>query len=179
MFDAGALLWRFKMVAKKSAGKSSIKAGDTEARVVALAEQLGWFLGTVQGKAEGWLSSEKLRGEVVRIRDGAAQLLQHVDAAARSAVMGKGRLKAADKQGVVVAGSEARKIAKDAKPSRGAVDAPGKRHRKPPPQESINKRMASRWASRWGRRVFRSARAAAGARPQNSRRLNEIGRAHV
>ena len=142
------------MVAKKSAGKSSIKAGDTEARVVALAEQLGWFLGTVQGKAEGWLSSEKLRGEVVRIRDGAAQLLQHVDAAARSAVMGKGRPKAADKQGVVVAGSEARKIAKDAKPSRGAVDAPGKRHRKPPPQEHLDKRMGEPVGKQMGQKSF-------------------------
>ena len=142
------------MVAKKSAGKSSIKAGDTEARVVALAEQLGWFLGTVQGKAEGWLSSEKLRDEVVRIRDGAAQLLQHVDAAARSAVMGKGPPKAADQQGVVVAGSEARKIAKDAKPSRGAVDAPGKRHRKPPPQEHLDKRMGEPVGKQMGQKSF-------------------------
>lgn len=149
------------MVAKKSAGKSSIKAGDTEARVVALAEQLGWFLGTVQAKAEGWLSSEKLRNEVVRIRDGAAQLLQHVDAAARSAVMEKGRPKAVnadDGHGVVVAGTEARKIAQSAvpniKPSRGAVDAPGKRHRKPPPQEHLDKRMGEPVGKQIGQKQF-------------------------
>ncbi len=142
------------MVAKKSAGKSSNNAGDTEARVVALAEQLGWFLGTVQGKAEGWLSSDKLRDEVVRIRDGAAQLLQHVDAAARSAVLEKARPKADAGHGVVVAGTEARKIAKDAKPSRGAVDAPGKRHRKPPPQEKVNKRMGEPVGKQIGQKQF-------------------------
>lgn len=111
------------MATRKSTANSNSR--DTEGRVVALAEQLGWFLGTVQGKADGWLNSEKLRAEVVRIRDGAAQLLQHVDAAARSAVIQTAGKKPANKQGPVVAGPDARKVAKAAKPSRGAMDAPG------------------------------------------------------
>ena len=76
------------MATRKSTGNTKSK-GDTEAKVVALAEQLGWFLGTVQGKAEGWLDRDVLRKEVAKIRDGAAQLLQHVEAAARSAVRGR------------------------------------------------------------------------------------------
>lgn len=142
------------MAVSKAAGKKPSDGGDTEAKVVALAEQLGWFLGTVQGKAEGWLSSDKLRDEVVRIRDGAAQLLQHVDGAARSAVMATAGKKPAAKQGPVVAGPDARKVAKAAKPSRGLVDAPGKRHRKPPPQEKVNKRMGEPVGKQTGQKQF-------------------------
>ena len=42
-----------------------------------------------------------------------------------------------------------------AKPSRGAVDAPGKRHRKPPPQESINKRMGEPVGKQMGQKSFK------------------------
>ena len=141
--------------------KKAVKtnAGDTEARVVALAEQLGWFLGTVQGKAEGWLDRDVLRKEVAKIRDGAAQLLQHVDAATRSAVMENGRPKAAAKPDAKAAAKpEAQKATKsaalDVKPSRGLVDAPGKKHRKPPPQERINKRMGEPVGKQMGQKQF-------------------------
>lgn len=40
-----------------------------ESKVVALAEQIGWFLGTVQNKTEGWLNREALSKQVSRIRD--------------------------------------------------------------------------------------------------------------
>jgi hypothetical protein len=36
--------------------------------------------------------------------------------------------------------------------NRGPVDAPRKRHRKPPPQESLDRRMNGE-ANRWGRRA--------------------------
>ena len=39
--------------------------------------------------------------------------------------------------------------------SRGAVDAPGKRHRKPPPQESVDKRMGDPVGKRMGQKNFK------------------------
>ena len=39
--------------------------------------------------------------------------------------------------------------------SRGAVDAPGKRHRKPPPQEPINKRMGEPEGKKMGQKNFK------------------------
>lgn len=139
--------------------KKQAKSGDTEAKVIALAEQLGWFLGTVQSKAEGWLDRDVLRKEVAKIRDGATQLLQHVDAAARSAVMETGRPKTAAKPAAKAAAKpEARKASKSAalnvKPSRGLVDAPGKKHRKPPPQEKVNKRMGEPVGKQMGQKQF-------------------------
>jgi hypothetical protein len=123
------------MAVKKAAGKTQQKS-DAEAKVVALAEQLGWFLGTARAKADGWIGNEKVRKELAGIRDGAAKLLQHIDAAAR---MGPAQPKG--KKGPIVAGPKARKVAKAAKPDRGPVDAPGKRHRKPTPNERLDKRM--------------------------------------
>jgi hypothetical protein len=38
---------------------------------------------------------------------------------------------------------------------RGPVDAPGKRHRKPPPQESINKRMGEPTGKQMGQKSFK------------------------
>lgn len=38
---------------------------------------------------------------------------------------------------------------------RGPVDAPGKRHRKPPPQESINKRMGEPTGKKMGQKSFK------------------------
>ncbi len=124
--------------------KKQVKSGDTEARVVALAEQLGWFLGTVQSRAEGWLDREMLRKEVAKIRDGAAQLLQHVDAASRSARLERARPKVAAKPAKVVA-----------KPDRGPVDAPGKRHRKPTPNVKLDKRMGEPVGKQMGQKNFK------------------------
>ena len=78
------------MAERKSAGTDQSAAGGTtsdvvEQKVVELAEQLGWFLGTVRAKADGWLDRENLRKELGRIRDGAAELLDHVNRASESA----------------------------------------------------------------------------------------------
>lgn len=140
------------MADRKSTGNTKSKTA-TEAKVVALAEQLGWFLGTARAKADGWLEGDKVKKELARIRDGAAELLQHIEGAARSAQMDKAKPKAA-KQGPVVAGPDARQVAKDAKPDRGPVDAPGKRHRKPPPQEKVNKRMGEPVGKQKGQKQF-------------------------
>ncbi len=52
-----------------------------------------------------------------------------------------------------VAAREARKTAAETfRPSRGAVDAPGKQHRKPPPDEVINKRMGEPVGKKMGQK---------------------------
>ena len=41
------------------------------------------------------------------------------------------------------------------RPDRGPVDAPGKRHRKPPPQESIDKRLGEPVGKKMGQKSFK------------------------
>ncbi len=131
--------------ASKAAGKPAPDV--VEQKVVALAEQLGWFLGTVRAKADGWLDRENLRKEVGRIRDVATDLLQHVDAASRSARMAGAKPKATAKAAAAV----------NPRQSRGPVDAPGKKHRKPPPQEKIlNKMMGEPEGKKLGQKNFKA-----------------------
>ena len=101
-----------------------------EQKVVALAEQLGWFLGKVQAKADGWLENEAVKKQLGQIRDGAADLLEHVNRASKQARSGGAKAAAVEPADLPTP-----------RASRGAVDAPGKRHRKAPPQERIDKRM--------------------------------------
>lgn len=51
-------------------------------QAIALAEQLGRIAGTVQGTAESWLNDPKLASQLTRVRDGATQMLQQLQAAA-------------------------------------------------------------------------------------------------
>jgi len=151
------------MAAQKTVRKDQSDAGRAtsdviEQKVVALAEQLGWFLGTVQAKAEGWLDREALQKEVGRIRDGAADLLNHVNRASAEA-----RKAAVTPQaGKAAATPEPRKaavtpsVAPAMRASRGAVDAPGKRHRKPPPQERLDKRMGEPVGKKMGQKGIKN-----------------------
>ena len=88
-----------------------------EQKVVALAEQMGRLIGTVQAKAEGWLDPQYMRDQLTRIQDGATDLLSHLGITAGQS------------------GESARQP--PVRPSRGRsggkVDAPGKKHRPPPP----------------------------------------------
>jgi hypothetical protein len=98
-----------------------------EQQVVAFAEQLGRVVGTVQAKAQGWLDPAALREQVAQVRDSAASLLAQLGAnteAAREPTMA-----AADRASSAAAGEGA----SGATRSRGPVDAPGKKHRKPTP----------------------------------------------
>jgi hypothetical protein len=116
-----------------------------EPMVIALAEQLGTFLGRVQAKAEGWLESDALREQVGQIRDGATQLLNRVNSAAAEV-----------RKSVAPPAKKAKSTAAPAKGrSGGTVDAPGKRHRKAPPQESINKRMGEVQGKKAGQKQFK------------------------
>jgi hypothetical protein len=109
-----------------------------EPKVIAFAEQLGRLIGTVEAKAEGWLDRKTLNAELARIRDGASELIDRMNRARVS------QKKAAP------AGSAAR-------PSRGAVDAPGKRHRKAPPQERLDRHMGEPTGKHLGQKTFKNS----------------------
>ena len=119
-------------MAKRSAAKQAAGGTETnrdvEPMVIALADQLGTFLGRVQKKADGWLENEALAAQVTQIRDRAAALLKQVNRA---------RAKAAkDRNG-------------------GAVDAPVKRLRKPPPQELFDPRLGEPMGKQMGQKSLK------------------------
>lgn len=137
-------------MAKRTAANQDSPAGqDDESMVIALAEQLGTFLGRVQKKADGWLENEALRSQVSQIRDGATELLKQVN-----------RAGAAVRKSAAAAGTAKKSKAKAAaKPSKGrsggVVDAPGKRHRKPPPQELFDPRLGEPMGKQMGQKSLK------------------------
>ena len=136
------------MARRKPAPKTPSEAGETasdliEEKVVAFAAQLGLLVGTVQAKAEGWLDRKALGEQIGRIRDSASALLEQVSRESTSTSDGTG------------AGHQS---ALAARLSRGPVDAPGKRHRKPPPQEAINKRMGEPTGKQMGQKSAKTGR---------------------
>ena len=154
-------------MAKRKASKNPPADGNAnndsvEPMVIALAEQLGTFMGRVAAKADGWLENETLRQQVSQIRDGATQLLDRVNrggavvrtSAAKLMSRAKPKALAAPKRGREGEKS-ATKTTKARSRSGGAVDAPGKRHRKPPPQESIDKRMGEPRGKKVGQKQFK------------------------
>ena len=92
-------------------------AGAMEQRVVAFAEQLGRIAGIFQAKSEGWLDREALTTQIASVRDGAAELREQL---AGGATKASKRVPAATAT-----------LGKTKGRSGGAVDAPGKKHRKP------------------------------------------------
>jgi hypothetical protein len=158
------------MAKQKAATKNQAAGGQTtnngvEPMVIALAEQLGTFMGRVQKKADGWLENETLRQQVGQIRDSATQLLERVNKASAAArqtaakvmpdvLAPSTRQRREGEKSPAVAGEKAA-VASTVRASRGPVDAPGKRHRKPPPQESINKRMGEPRGKNAGQKQFK------------------------
>jgi hypothetical protein len=106
-----------------------------EERLVAFAEQLGTLVGTVQAKTEGWLDREALETQLAAIRDRASELLDQMTPAAVTRAAGTST-SAARRMPTAKARSAA-------KSSRGLVDAPGKRHRKPPPQTKVSQHASA------------------------------------
>src|SRR5438132_472473 len=122
-------------------GASESASDGVEERLNAFAGQLGTLVGTVQAKAEGWLDRRNLAKEIRRIRDGASELLAHViPAETAQAKTAAPRSTAAARRG------------------RGPVDAPGKRHRKPPPQEQIDKKMGEPRGKQMGQKTAKNVR---------------------
>jgi hypothetical protein len=105
--------------------------------VIAFAEQLGRVVGTVQARTEGWLDPRVLNEQFTRVRDGAASLLQHLGAqsAANADDSGAGTAEPA-------AATTPASRSSSAGRSGGVVDAPGKKHRKPPADEPLRARAA-------------------------------------
>ena len=134
------------MADRKAARKDESEAVGTtsdliEEKVVAFAEQLGWLAGTVRARAQGWFDRKALSTEIGRIRDSAADLL--------------GQLTGED---VLQRKTESKRTATSgSRSSRGPVDAPGKRHRKPPPQEPIDRRMGEPEGKKMGQKGAKTA----------------------
>lgn len=108
-------------VTTPNAGGTST-ADAIEERVVAFAEQLGRIVGTVQAKADGWMDREALKNQIASVRDSATDLLKQLAGRAPTA--------ASDQS---AAGSAAGASSRGR--SGGVVDAPGKKHRKPTPND--------------------------------------------
>ena len=68
--------------AKQQEAPAVTTADPVEQKFVALAEQMGRLIGTVQAKAEGWLDPKHMRDQITRIQDGATDLLSHLGNAA-------------------------------------------------------------------------------------------------
>lgn len=133
------------------------KAQTVEQRIIALAEQFGRLVGTVEVKAEGWFEQKALNRQVEQIRDSATELLDHLGGAVKSGRAATRRpaakpaataaaTKPAEKKSPAAkqpraakpaAGTPAATAAQRAASGRsgGTVDAPGKKHRKPVPSE--------------------------------------------
>ena len=99
------------------------KAQAVERRILALAEQLGRLIGTVESKAEGWFDQKTLNRQVEQIRDSASELLEHLGGAIESG-------RAATRPAATPPGTPP-----PAGRSGGTVDAPRKAHR--PPAKSV------------------------------------------
>jgi hypothetical protein len=105
-----------------------------EAKLVAFAEQVGRFAGTVRAKTENALDPATIRDEIQQVRDRAADLLEQL-AGSVPGSRNRGRVRKSVAQSGAI-NSKGR--------SGGVVDAPGKKHRKPPTsqrQPVVNQRV--------------------------------------
>jgi len=142
-------------MAKRKAAKKATAGGtkttqNVEPMVIALAAQLGSFLGRVQKKADGWLENDALKAQVSQIRDGAADLLKQVSKASASARKSVAKATTPAKKSKAKSASKGR--------SGGAVDATGKRHRKPPPQELFDPRLGEPMGKQMGQKNLKRGR---------------------
>jgi hypothetical protein len=108
-----------------------------EARVVALAEQLGRWVGTVQAKADGWMDVPALQEEVKRIRDGAATLLGQLGTAVKAGANAARATEAARRTKPAKTTKSTISTISTGSRSGGKVDAPGKKHLKAPRARSV------------------------------------------
>jgi hypothetical protein len=132
---------------RSTADTPTTSAADAiEQRVVALAEQLGRLVGSVQARTDGMFDRQAMNDQLTRIRDGATGLLGQLGVptpARRRAPKRKAKAKSAA-------------AAKAGARSGGKVDAPGKTHRKAPPRtrsvkhsdQTISKSKAARQTRR-------------------------------
>jgi hypothetical protein len=144
-----------RRVVKKPAAVTETNDG-AEPMLITLAEQLGSFLGRLQGKADVLMESESVQHQVGLIRDGATQLLERVNQASESVRKSAAKVATSVKSSVAPAGKSAPPAPPAPKRSRGAVDAPGKKHRKPPPQEKIARHMGEPVGKQMGQKSMKN-----------------------
>ena len=145
-----------RKAAKNQAADGKAASDSVEPMVVALAAQLGTFLGRVQRKADGLLENAALRKQASQIRDGAADLLKLVN---RAGVVAR---KTVAKQ-VAAKKPKGKSAAKSTK-GRTAVDmrAPAKRLRKPPPEELFDPRLGEPMGKQMGQKSLKRGRSGRG-----------------
>jgi hypothetical protein len=130
------------MTTAKATRKQQLRRDPIEQRLVAFADQLGVFVGTVRARGESSLDRVVLAAELGRIRDSAVDLLAHLSQEDTSQ----------RKTPVLPTAAAVARL------SRGPVDAPGKRHRKPQPQERIDTRMGEPRGKQMGQKNFKMGR---------------------
>jgi hypothetical protein len=142
-------------MAKRKAAKAAA-GNDVESKVIVLAEQLGTFLGRVQKKADGWLENEALRKQVSDIRDRAEDLLKQVNMAGAS-MRKPAPPKRQSREGEAAPAKKAKAKTQPTSKGRsgGVVDAPGKRHRRPPPQELFDPRLGEPMGKQMGQKSLK------------------------
>src|SRR5688572_20026291 len=118
-------------------------ADTMEGRVLAFAEELGRIAGTVQAKAEGWMNRETLTRQMAGVRDGAAELLDHLGLGALAARKATPAKRATTGRKTAARTSAASKTQGR---SGGVVDAPGKKRRKRLPADPDANKAASQSA---------------------------------
>jgi hypothetical protein len=138
-----------RKAATKPASGRETKSSGAEPKVIVLAEKLGTFLGRAQNRVDGVLENEMVRQRAGQIRDGATALVEQVNRAGAAVAKTVAKARPTAKK------SKAKSATATKGRSGGVVDAPGKRHRKPPPQESIDKRMGEPKGKRAGQKQFK------------------------
>jgi len=108
---------------RNATAPAETQADEIEARVVAFAEQLGRMVGTVQAKASGWLDRDALTRQLSDVRDAATHLLDQLGVGSATPTA-----PASSRAGSAASGAARGR-------SGGVVDAPGKKHRKPTPNQ--------------------------------------------
>src|SRR4051812_26833977 len=87
-----AMARRNSNVKDQPAGEAAGSTADAiEQGVITFAEQLGRVVGTVQGKAEGWLDRDALSAQVAQVRDSAVELLEHLSGKSTAAATAGGK----------------------------------------------------------------------------------------
>jgi hypothetical protein len=108
------------------AAQSTSGVDSAEDRFIALAEQVGRIVGTMQAKADGWLDRDALTQQLSQLRDGATHLLDQLSGGSEASA------------GAATAAGQTRAPSRRPR-SGGVVDAPGKKHRKPVPNQRTAK----------------------------------------
>jgi hypothetical protein len=124
----------------------SAAASAMEQRLLALAEQLGRVAGTIEVKTEGWANLDTVENQIAGLRKGATQLLEQL----------RGGAKGSKKKSAAKGSAGAAKSTRGR--SGGAVDAPGKKHRKPAPSVKAAKTSTATAKARAAKTMVRTPR---------------------